>query len=143
MKNIQFDSPFEDLGVFVLVIGSFLFFVGLGFIKINEINLTISLTAGTRSRRFSLGRYRDHPLVADCIDRQALAELVLGAPIDILHTYLPDSHPLFNPEIGRQFDMAQCIKQAVSRVDFCGFSIDPTVGNDFWNIEEYNYGAGC
>jgi peptide/nickel transport system substrate-binding protein len=35
------------------------------------------------------------------------------------------------------------IKFTVSRPDFCGHTMNPTAGSDFWNIENYDYGAAC
>ena len=35
------------------------------------------------------------------------------------------------------------IKFTVSRPDFCGQTVDPTASSDFWNIENYDYGAAC
>jgi peptide/nickel transport system substrate-binding protein len=35
------------------------------------------------------------------------------------------------------------LKYAAARPDMCGYSLDPTSLSDFWNIEEFDYGAGC
>jgi peptide/nickel transport system substrate-binding protein len=35
------------------------------------------------------------------------------------------------------------IKYAAARPDMCGYSLDPTSQSDFWNIEAFDYGAGC
>jgi peptide/nickel transport system substrate-binding protein len=35
------------------------------------------------------------------------------------------------------------LKYAAARPDMCGYSLDPTSLSDFWNIEAFNYGAGC
>lgn len=35
------------------------------------------------------------------------------------------------------------IKYSISRPDFCGHTMDPTSSNDFWNIENYDYGENC
>jgi peptide/nickel transport system substrate-binding protein len=35
------------------------------------------------------------------------------------------------------------LKYAAARPDMCGYSLDPTSQSDFWNIEAFNYGAGC
>ena len=35
------------------------------------------------------------------------------------------------------------IKLAATRPDMCGFIMNPTANNEFWNIEEFDYGEGC
>ena len=35
------------------------------------------------------------------------------------------------------------LKLAASRPDMCGFFVDPTNNSEMWNIEEFDYGAGC
>ena len=35
------------------------------------------------------------------------------------------------------------LKLAASRPDMCGLIMDPTSMNEFWNIEEFDYGEGC
>ena len=35
------------------------------------------------------------------------------------------------------------INLAATRPDMCGFSMNPTANNEFWNIEEFDYGEGC
>lgn len=35
------------------------------------------------------------------------------------------------------------LKISVSRPDFCGFSLDVSARNEFWGIEEYDYGVNC
>jgi peptide/nickel transport system substrate-binding protein len=35
------------------------------------------------------------------------------------------------------------LKISVSRIDFCGFSLDVSARNEFWNIESYDYGNNC
>ncbi|HLE13268.1 MAG TPA: peptide ABC transporter substrate-binding protein [Anaerolineales bacterium] len=35
------------------------------------------------------------------------------------------------------------LKLVVTRPDLCGFALDPTSLSEMWNIEAYDYGAGC
>jgi peptide/nickel transport system substrate-binding protein len=35
------------------------------------------------------------------------------------------------------------LKLAVTRPDMCNFVMDPTANSEMWNIEEFDYGAGC
>jgi peptide/nickel transport system substrate-binding protein len=35
------------------------------------------------------------------------------------------------------------LKYAAARPDMCGYWLDPTSQSDFWNIEAFDYGAGC
>jgi peptide/nickel transport system substrate-binding protein len=35
------------------------------------------------------------------------------------------------------------VKYAAARADMCGYWLDPTSSSDFWNIESFDYGAGC
>lgn len=35
------------------------------------------------------------------------------------------------------------LQATVSRPDFCGQVLDPTAQSDFWNLENYDYGANC
>lgn len=35
------------------------------------------------------------------------------------------------------------IKISATRPDLCGFIVDPTADSEMWNIEEFDYGAGC
>ncbi len=35
------------------------------------------------------------------------------------------------------------IKHTITRPDFCGHRMDPTVDSDTWNIEEYGFGGDC
>jgi peptide/nickel transport system substrate-binding protein len=35
------------------------------------------------------------------------------------------------------------LKYAAAHSDMCGYSLDPTSSSDFWNIEAFDYGAGC
>lgn len=35
------------------------------------------------------------------------------------------------------------LKLAASRTDMCGFVMDPTENSEFWNVEEFDFGAGC
>jgi peptide/nickel transport system substrate-binding protein len=37
----------------------------------------------------------------------------------------------------------QHLKLALSRPDFCGFSLDASAPSEFWNVENYDYGEGC
>ena len=37
----------------------------------------------------------------------------------------------------------QHLNLALSRVDLCGFSFDPSAYSEFWNIENYDHGTGC
>jgi len=37
----------------------------------------------------------------------------------------------------------QHLNLALARADMCGFSLDPSSFSEFWNIENYNHGAGC
>jgi peptide/nickel transport system substrate-binding protein len=37
----------------------------------------------------------------------------------------------------------QRLTSGISRSDFCGFSLDPSAGDVFWNIENYDYGTSC
>jgi peptide/nickel transport system substrate-binding protein len=37
----------------------------------------------------------------------------------------------------------QHLNMALSRVDMCGFSLDPSAISEFWNIENLNHGPGC
>jgi peptide/nickel transport system substrate-binding protein len=37
----------------------------------------------------------------------------------------------------------QRLTAGISRPDFCGYSLDPSAGDGFWNIENYDYGTSC
>lgn len=37
----------------------------------------------------------------------------------------------------------RCLKFAVTRLDRCGFGLDPTADSEMWNIEAFSYGPGC
>ncbi|HEX9617444.1 MAG TPA: peptide ABC transporter substrate-binding protein, partial [Anaerolineales bacterium] len=54
-----------------------------------------------RDRPDFFGDRRTRQAIAQCIDRQRLVDELLYGRSRVMHAYLPEEHPLFNPEVPR------------------------------------------
>lgn len=83
--------------------------------------------SGFTSREFDaacVSAYWARPTDADFAERSRLAQELFAKELPALPLY-------FYPKI------------AIARPDLCGLEMDVTARSIFWNIEEFNYGAGC
>ena len=58
-----------------------------------------AMSSGDRPDYF--GDVRTRQAIALCLDRQAVVDRVLYGQTDVLHSYLHEAHPLFNPDVGK------------------------------------------
>jgi peptide/nickel transport system substrate-binding protein len=83
------------------------------------------------------GDARTRQAIAMCMDRQALVDSVMNGLSEVVDTYLPPAHPLFNPEAasyGFDVEAASVLLNEVGWIDQDGLPETPRLSNGVWNV---------
>jgi len=85
------------------------------------------------------GEARTRQAVAMCMDRQAIVDTVMHGQSEVVDTYLPPAHPLFNPEAANyayDVEAASTLLNEIGWVDHDGLPETPRLSYGVWNVVE-------
>jgi peptide/nickel transport system substrate-binding protein len=82
---------------------------------------------------------RTRQAIAMCIDRQGIVDELLHGLSDVVDTYLPPRHPLFNPEVvsySYDIEAANALLNEVGWIDHDGLQETARLSYGVWNVVE-------
>jgi len=85
------------------------------------------------------GEARTRQAITMCMDRQAIVETVMHGLSEVVDTYLPPAHPLFNPATASypfDVDAASALLTEIGWVDHDGLTETPRLSYGVWNVVE-------
>lgn len=85
------------------------------------------------------GEARTRQAVTMCMDRQSIVETVMHGQSEVVDTYIPPAHPLFNPEAANyvyDVDAASALLNEIGWVDHDGLPETPRLSYGVWNVVE-------